>query len=444
MTLRQPLSRRQDQRIAIRRPPQEETLKSSPNQAWVVLAAISFMICVAMALPIYGGSVANTYMVVALGWKRELLGLLVAVNMAANAAFAPVAAIAVGRFGARRAMLVGSLLVALGGVALATVVTEAWQALIAFSLVIGCGGALAGVIPCQTIAAVWFGQRRTMALSIMYAAQGVGGFVSVYLVNHAIGIGGSWQAGWWIFVIAGVIGLMVASLFVRNFPPGVEAPAGPAPPPGAEMAQAGGVPDVPFKQALRSPLLWGVCLAMLTLMAGSGFNIAHAQVYIRGLGFTPSSAASAISLLSVAMVIGNIGFGALAARAGLKTAFFSALMIFSVGMVLLTQVRDNPTLWAFAAVAGTGFGAGQVGAMAMLGHYWGTRAFPALTALGLIVQTIGGGMVPILAGGYFDTHGTYLPVIWMLVGANLLSGVFLLLVYGHHSRTAKAGLAAQP
>jgi cyanate permease len=184
---------------------------------------------------------------------------------------------------------------------------------------------------------------------------------------------------------------------------------------------------------------------MLTLMAGSGFIIAHAQVHLRGLGFSPSAAASAISLMSMAGVIGNIGFSGLAARAGLKTAYVTASALFCAGLILLTQVHNDPTLWAFAIVAGAGFGAGQVGAMAMLSHYWSMRVFPALTALGLVVQTVGGGMVPILAGTYFDAHGTYLPVIWTLAAANVASGIFLLVVMARRpERTAAVSAQTQP
>lgn len=414
-------------------PSVEETLKSSVNQAWTVLAAISVMICISMALPIYGGSVANTYMAVALGWKREALGLLVAVNMAANALFAPVAAIAVGRFGVRRSMMVGSLLVGLAGLALATVVTQPWHALIAFSLMIGGGGALAGIIPCQTGVAAWFDTRRTMALSIMYAAQGLGGFLAVFMISNAIAASGSWRSGWSVFAVAGALGVVVAALFVKDAPLGANAPAGPPMPPGAETAPASEIQGGTFKDAVRSPLLWGVYLSMLTLMAGSGFIIAHSQVHLRGLGFSPSGAASAISLMSVAMVVGNIGFGLLAARVGLKIAYVTALALFCTGLILLTQVHNVPTLWAFALVTGAGFGAGQVGAMAMLGHYWSIKVFPALTALGLVVQTVGGGMVPVLAGAYFDAHGTYLPVIWTLAVLNVASGILMLLVMARRS-----------
>ena len=403
-------------------------MKPSVNPAWGVLAATSVMISLSMALPIYGGSVTTTYMAVALGWKREILGLLVAANMVANALCAPLAAISIGRFGVRGTMVVGSALIGLAGVALATIVTLPWQALIAFGLVIGGGSALAGIIPCQAAVAAWFDGRRTMALSIMYAAQGLGGFLAAFLINNAIFASGTWRSGWWVFAIAGALGVLVAALFVRDAPDGADAPAGAQPSPSNEMAGPGEVQQAIIKGALGSPLLWATYVCMLTLMVGSGFIIGHAQVYLRGLGFSPSSAASAISLMSVAMVIGNLGFGAMASRVGLKATYIAAGATYCIGLVLLTQTHSYPFLWAFSLVAGTGFGAGQVGAMAMLGHYWSTRAFPALTALGLLLQTAGGGMAPILAGAYFDSHGTYLPVIWTLAAMNFVSAAFLLAV----------------
>ncbi|MDR3512723.1 MAG: MFS transporter [Caulobacteraceae bacterium] len=391
----------------------------------VVLAAISVEICVAMALPIYGGSVANTYMAVALGWTRQTLGLMVAVNMVGNAAFAPVAAATVGRFGVRSSMLVGNLIMIAAGTALATVVTQPWHAVVAFSVMMGAAGALSGVIPCQTGVAAWFVRRRTMALSILYAAQGVGGFLAVHAINAVNAATGQWRDGWWLFAAAGVVGLVTAALLVRDTPPISEAEPEMMPARVAEESASASAGEGNLAEALRSPLLWAVCLTMLTLMAGSGFILAHSQVYFRGLGFTPTMAASTVSTMSIATVGGNIGFGMLAARLGLKRTYILALLAFAAGLALLANVHNEAGLAIYAIVAGIGFGAGQVGAMAILGHYWAARLFPALTATGLLVQTMGGGLVPIIAGAYFDAHQSYLPVIYALAALNVVAALIL-------------------
>lgn len=415
-------------------------MKSSLDRSWVVLAAISAMICISMALPIYGGSVANTYMAVALGWSRQTLGLLIAVNMVVNALSAPLAAVAVGKIGARSSMMIGSVILGLAGVILATCVSQPWQAVVAFSVLVGLAGGLAGVIPCQTAVATWFEDRRTMALSIMYAAQGIGGFAAVFLINRAIGVNAQWRSGWWVFAAAGVIGLVVAIIFIRNAPDGVSPSQEKQPPPGAQ-APSVATREETFAQALRAPLMWAICLSMLTVMAGSGFIMAHSQVFLRGIGFTPSTAAWAISLMSLSMVAGNLGFGALAPRLGLRATYLMALAIFSLGLLVLSLVHGMMSLWAYAIIVGIGFGASQVGAMAMLGHYWPMRLFPALTATGLMIQTVGGGAVPIVAGAYFDAHQSYLPVIWALAVVNLGAMLILGLLSGQKAAAVVASPA---
>ena len=71
------------------------------HSRWVVLGALAFMMCVSMALPIYGGSVLGTYMTAELHWERSTLGLLIAANMAANGLCAPLVAALTTKIGVR-------------------------------------------------------------------------------------------------------------------------------------------------------------------------------------------------------------------------------------------------------------------------------------------------------------------------------------------------------
>ncbi|WP_221624017.1 hypothetical protein, partial [Burkholderia cenocepacia] len=50
-----------------------------------------------------------------------------------------------------------------------------------------------------------------------------------------------------------------------------------------------------------------------------------------------------------------------------------------------------------------------------------TTLFPMLTAIVLLIQTVGGCLVAILAGAYFDAHQTYLPVIFVIGALNVLA-----------------------
>lgn len=397
-------------------------MKAYGSQAWVVLAGFSLMLCISMSLPLYGGSVVYTQMAVELGWNKQTLGMLVAVNMLANALVGPFAARSVGRLGFRKSLMFGSGMMIVAGIWLASWVSLPWQALIAYSLLMGLVGAF-GLIPCQAGVAAWFAEGRTMALSILYAAMGVASFLIVSMVSGVVASSG-WRSGWWVFAAAGVVGLLISVFVIRNPPsdmPQGELMPGPPPPGGPPSAAR----DCTFAEALRSPLLWMVTVSMLTVAAGQGFMLAHSQVHLREMGITPAAAASTMSLLSIFMVAGNMGFGFFAPRLELRRAYVLAIVCFLAGFLVLAKVNTLPLLYAYAVVTGIGFGGAQVGMMAILGHYWGTKVFPALTAMGMIIQTIGGSIVSIAAGAYFDSHHTYLPVLYSIVAINALAAVIL-------------------
>jgi MFS family permease len=413
---------------------------------WTVLGALSFMMCVSMALPIYGGSVLGTYMTADLHWERSTLGILIASNMVANGLCAPLVAALTTRIGVRKCLIIGCVCMAGASVALATVVTAPWQAALAFAAV-GIAATFASVIPCQTAIAAWFGHRRAFALSLLYAAMGIGGFVFVWLMTWAIqGSAIGYRMGCWLFFGFSALGLLVALIFVRNKP-------------GAEQFEAWenadrqrhashnfAPPSEPngsdrrLRDTLFSPALWAIYYSMFATTCGSAFVIAHAQAHLRDIGHSPVAAAATISIVSAAMVVGNFGIGAIAQRIGPRRAYFGALILFAIGLFTLSYASGSVGLYGYAVFYGLGFGAAQVGPMVLLSGYWGVQVFPMLTALGLLIQTAGAAVSPIAAGIYFDRAGQYQPVIMVIVGMTLLAMVLLRVIGPPKPRsTAQAG-----
>ncbi|EIZ78344.1 Permeases of the major facilitator superfamily [Novosphingobium sp. Rr 2-17] len=404
------------------------------NQRWVVLAVLSYMLSLGMALPIYAGSVVNTFMVVDMGWSRQTLGLLVAVNMIVSGLMAPAGAVVVNRFGIRRPLIAGAVLMGVLALVMATLVTAAWQAVLVFSVGMGVASNLTGIVTCQTGISQWFEDKRTTALSVLYAAMGVGGFGSVWLVTRVIESTHAWRTGWAVFMGAAVVGVALTLLLVRDkADSGAGVPAGTAPlkealdRPGRPPVGASAAAGQTLGDALRSPFLWAVCLCMLAAMADGAFLTAHVQAYLRDTGFDPAAAAAAVSVFSLATLGGNLAIGAIAPRVAPRVACAASLLIFAAAFLVLAHVSGALMLNTYAVIAGFAFGALQVGNMAMFGHYWTAALFPSLTALGLLTQTAGGGVVPIVAGAYFDAHHTYLPVIMTLIAFNILSAAILML-----------------
>lgn len=396
-----------------------------------------------MTLPIFGGSIVNTAMSRALGWDATSLGLLVVSNMVAASILLPLAAKVMGKFGMRASIIAGFLTMIAGAFALSAFVTRPTEAMFAYGIAMGITSAFSGVVQCQTGIAAWFPTRRTLAFSILYAGTGLVSFGLISLLSFAISVTGAWQSGWQIFMGAATFAILLTLFFVKE-PAGAADRADPSngpaedsfgpPPSGAAVYR-----DLSVAQVCRMPLFWIIALSMIAITAGSIFLAAHAQIYLLTRGYSPEKAALSMSLLQIGMIVGNLGLGFMAIRFELRRAMALALLSFAAAFMLLANIGGTPLLLAFGLLAGIGYGAGQVGAMALIGHYWDHKLFPMLTATALIAQTVGSAAVPVLAGGYYDSYGSYLPPIYMMVGTYVLVAAALLWAGRERSTTTNAG-----
>lgn len=422
-------------------------MTTSLQSRWIVLGALCFMMWVGMALPIYGSSVLSTSMASELHWERSVLGLLIAVNMTGDGLTAPWVAALTTRIGVRRCLVIGCTLMAAAAIALATWVSMPWQAAVAFGA-IGISAAFISVIPCQTAAAAWFGHRRPFALATLYAAVGVGGFVFVWLMTWAIqGSAIGYKMGCWLFFGFAVLGLLVALFVVRDKPNAEQYEAW-------EKADGGRLSKRPstlkfpppesqgvelrVRDALRSPALWAIYFSMFATTCGAAFIIAHAQAHLRDLGHSPVTAAATISIVSIALVAGNMGIGYIAQRVGPRQSYFGALLLFAAGLLTLAYASGSVGLYGYAVIYGLGFGAVQVGPMVLLSSYWNLKVFPMLTAIGLLMQTAGAAISPVAAGIYFDKTGHYEPVILVIASMALIAMVLLRVIGPPKAKPVKA------
>ena len=102
---------------------------------------------------------------------------------------------------------------------MATVVSTGLQAALAFGVLVGTGVATGAALASQAGVAKWFVRRRALALSIMYSAGAIGGFVSAPLLNRVINVAdGNWRMAWWLVAGLSTCAAIIAALFVKEQP----------------------------------------------------------------------------------------------------------------------------------------------------------------------------------------------------------------------------------
>ena len=392
----------------------EAVASSQFGRKWIILAACSGILCINAAFPIYGASVVNTAMVTAMGQDRSLLGLFVTANMVVTGLTAPLIGSIVGRFGARLTLIIGCSLMILGSQLMATLVQGPTSAVLTFGIVVGLAMSAGGFVANQACVAGWFRDDRARPFGILYATMGVGGFFAAPLVNSAIAHGGNWRAGWLVFTVLGIVSLCLALFVVRDAPDS-ESVAEFAPPTGAVNTGR-----------MRSPAMMIVLFCIVSAGASSALYIAHGLALLQDYGHSAIASTTSMSIMAASTLAGNLALGILGAKFGVRRILACGSITFAIGLLLLANARSPALLYVYAPFLGAGFGAVQVGAMALLSKCVPSNRFAKTSGIAFSLETVSSATTPFLGGFLFDTTHTYVPLILALVTMNGLTALLLL------------------
>mgnify|MGYP006077449095 CR=1 FL=1 len=390
--------------------------ESSDNSSvrWRVLAACACILCINAAFPIYGASVVNTAMVADMKLDRSILGLLVSANMIVTGLTAPLFGGIVGRVGARLTLIFGSGVLIVGSLVMAFLVHGPYQAIAAFGLIIGLAMSAGGFVANQACVAGWFIDDRAKPFAVLYATMGAGGFVAAPLISEVVARAHAWNAGWLVFTFFGCIALILSLFVVRDAPPSAQ-PVSFGPP-----GEGTGDRD------LKSVAVWLVIFSIMAAGASSALYIAHGLAMLQDFGHGPILAARSMSIMAASTLIGNFLVGALGKRLGVRYILALGGIVFAIGLLLLANAKSALIFFIYPPLLGAGFGAVQVGAMALLSKCTAQNRFAAISGVAISLQTVASAITPFLGGWLYDTYHTYLPLFSALFMFNVLTSAALI------------------
>lgn len=401
---------------------------------WILLGVLWLVFAFNLGFPAYGGPVINSAMAKELGFSREALGLITTIYIIMSGLPGPVVAMAVNRFGVRRTLIAGSLLNVAGAAFMALVANSSAAAYFGFGLVIGGGVCSGAAIASQTALSRWFVRRRSLALSILYSSGAIGGFLAVkYILPWAMEQGGTWRAGWWVIVALSGLAGVLALAFVRERPEDMgQLPDG----------EGGGVSGAPARkrpgfitatpwesrQVLSRPTYW---LIVFSLVGGSGgytLFLAHGIVHLQDLGHSLGVARGALATLTWTGLLAKAIIMLLGDRIDPRYLWAVFMVFFGAGLVIIVDARSTLLVDAFATCLGIGFGGGVVCLMAVLGNYYGLKAFALLSGIAIAINTTLSALAPYIAGFLFDHGYGYGGTCYFLAGWCFLGALVLFLI----------------
>jgi MFS family permease len=419
---------------------------------WKLLIVFWLIIFLNFTFPTFGTSVVNTYMAKAMHLNRKELGLAFSVFSLMAGLPGPLVAMSINKLGIRFTLVVGALLSSIGSLLMAMFVRTTFQAILIFGIVVGAGVAMAGTMAPQVGMARWFHQKRARAISLLLTASAFGGFVSVPLLNHVIAAYGNWRAAWWCMAVMSLFAALVAAIFVKEspaqmgqFPDGSSAPDLPASSTRAAPKRSPGVfkttENWTLNEALGSPTLWLLVPTYLGFFMGFFIYIAHGISHLEGLGHSPGEAAKSISVVLLSSLIGQFAVAALGDKVEPRYLSAVAVSLYGTGTLLAIHAVDPVSVYVYAILMGSGFGAAFTCFATILSNYYGTKIYPALLGITMGMGTILGAVGPVTAGYLYDKYGTYSQAFEIVAGLCFLSAILYLLAAPPVKRSARAKIA---
>jgi MFS family permease len=219
-----------------------------------------------------------------------------------------------------------------------------------------------------------------------------------------------------VFTALGVVSLCLSIFVVRDAPNSETVPE--FAPVAAEGAPATG--------SMRSPAILIVLLCILAAGASSALYIAHGLALLQDYGHSAISSTTSMSIMAASTLAGNLAVAVFGPKFGVRRVLACGAFTFAVGLFLLGNAHSPILLYIYAPFLGAGFGAVQVGAMALLSKCVPTDRFAKVSGIAFSLETVSSATTPFLGGYLFDTTHTYLPLVLTLVSLNCLTALLLL------------------
>jgi MFS family permease len=338
-------------------------------------------------------------------WSRGLTAGALSLSTIVQGVLAPIAGILVDRFGPRRVILTGAVLLS-GASLLGATVRTAWELYLYTGVLAAAGLVGLGPVPMGVLLSRWFSERRGRAVGVAFSGMGFGVFVTGPLAQWLIA-----SLGWRIAsAVLGVSALCILVPIVwvgaRDPQPRHDERAGPA----DRGHRAHWAVDSTLGHALGTRAFWALWLAYLFTPLAVFPVTTHQVAFAIDRGFQPLLAAVAFGVMGLMSIVGRVSFGLAADRFGGALAATTSFGCTAGGALALLALETDPRagwLVAYALLFGLGFGARGPIITAMASDLFGGRRFGVIYGALNLGNGLGGAIGPWFGGVVHDVMGSY-------------------------------------
>ena len=367
------------------------------------------------------------------GWSRTALSFAFSLGRIEGALFGPIEGYLTDRFGVRRMVLAGLLILGIGMVALKYIQTlgQFYGAI----MVVFLGAGLAGFIPMMALINNWFSRRRATATGLGMTGGAIGGILVPGVAWLVTTLG--WRN---TFMYFGIFTLLIAFPFtrlIRNRPEDYGLlPDGDQPIP-VEIAtsDAGSSPQVnqgtlddgsfTLSEAIRTRAFWALAITHGLGAAVMTTVSIHLVPAMTDAGLSLLKASSVVTIFTATAAIFRLVGGFLGDRYSKQPLIIIFNVIQGLAMLVAAVANNFSVAIVFAVLFGIGHGIRVPLLVTIRGDYFGRKHFATIFGVSQLPMNVVMMGAPIMVGILFDTLGSYYIAFLGLGAMNFLGAALM-------------------
>ena len=390
------------------------TIKNPNNYRWIILAVCFFTITFTNGLTLGGLVVFDrellNYLSEVTGGEilRQELKLKDAITLWSTAVFAFIAGIIIDRVGVRSLMVSGMFLLS------ATFYFYAKSDSLADMYIIhifqGIVLSVSGMVINVVLISKWFNDNRGLAIGVLLAGTSVGNGIFPQINTYLLTISdGDWrQVMMWLALIPLAYAPILFAL-IKEKPEDVETKQDNEAKNDFKASSIEG--GFTLQQTLMSSNFWFLSVMAFCTFYSILAMIGHVFLMLDGEGYSPQISATGVSIIFIGGFIGKVISGKLAEMIGRKIVLVGGVAMMLAGSLLIVSsiFYKNPLLiWIGLTLYGTGWGGLYTLIQLLVADLFGLIAIGKIMGVINIIDTIGGGLGPIITAVIYDSTQSYL------------------------------------
>ena len=288
------------------------------HYGWVV-AGVTFLTMLVTAGAMGAPGVFIVPLEQEFGWDRAEIASALAIRFALFGLMGPFAAAFMNWYGVRRIAVI-ALIIIVAGLLLSLGMSQLWQLIFLWGIVVGVGTGLTAMVLAATVSARWFSQKRGLVLGLLAASSATGQLVFLPLIASLTESFG-WRVALGMVCGALVLTTAVVLALMRDRPADLGLPAygdsavAPAPEMPASLGAMLISPLVILREAVRTPVFWVLFATFFICGAStSGLIQTHFVALCGDYGIAAVSAAGVLAMMGIFDFFGTVGSGWLSDR----------------------------------------------------------------------------------------------------------------------------------